>query len=315
MTTETEHIGGAEKLIRDIEGMKIRGAYRITCAALEALALRAKEAVQEGEPLLTLMTATAERLQAAQPSMASVANACAYVLHPLTHPQASSLIPQEAYDLVTTRKREFLTEFEQAQQKLIEVGSHVIRDDDVIFIHSYSGTLLGILDQACQEGKQFAVIATESRPYCEGREMVAQLLRRNIPCTLIIDMAAGTYLRRATKALVGTDAILANGSVVNKMGTQLLALACQAYGIPLYAAGTILKFSVQSLRGDEVQLLERPDDAGIAPAELSNRTGLQVANRIFDVTPARYIEALITDRGVLPPAAVAGFRDDPLLCP
>lgn len=310
-----EDSGVAEELIRDIEEMRVRGAYLITCVALEALALRAKEVAEKEGAFFDAMATTAERLKAAQPSMASVANACAYVLKPLTHPEAADLTPQEAYRLVTTRSREFLTGFKRAQQGVVEVGARVVRDGDVVFVHSYSGTLLGILHRAREEGKRFTVIATESRPYCEGREMVAQLLKQEIPCTLIIDMAAGTYLRRATKALVGGDAILANGSIVNKMGTQLVALACHAYGIPFYAAASILKFSLQSLQGDKVKLLERPDDAGIAPSALADMESLQVENRIFDVTPARYIEALITDRGLLSPAAVAGFRDDPLLCP
>ena len=143
--------------------------------------------------------------------------------------------------------------------------------------------------------------------------MVTELLELGIPCTLIIDAAMGSYLQRANKALVGSDSILANGSVVNKMGTQLLALACHAYSVPLYAAGSILKLSLESLQGGEVKLLDRPDDGGIAPSGLAGGKELRVENRIFDVTPAQYIEALITDKGVLPPAAIVGFCNDPLL--
>lgn len=309
----TDSIRSAEQLIRDIEDMKVKGAYLITCVALEALVLRAEETAAVGEPLLDALTTAAERLKAAQPSMASVTNACGYVLNPLLQPKASSMTSQEIRQLVTTRSKEFLAAFEQAQQQVIEVGSKVVHNDDVIFIHSYTGTLLGIFSRAREEGKQFRIIATESRPYCEGRAMVTALLKLDIPCRLIIDAAMGSYLKKANKALVGSDSILANGGVVNKMGTQLLAFACHAYGVPLYAAGSILKLSLESLQGGEVKLLERPDDGGIGSSERADGKELQVENRIFDVTPAQYIEALISDKGVLPPAAIIGFRDEPLL--
>jgi eIF-2B alpha/beta/delta-like uncharacterized protein len=305
----------AEQLIRDIEDMKIKGAYLITRVTLEALTLLAKAAADQGTSIQEALTAAADRLQAAQPSMASVANACAYVLHPLRQPESTSLSPEQIHQLVVERSQDFLTANDQAQQRVVEVGARVVHDGDVVSIHSYTGTLVGIFRRAREEGKRFSVIATESRPYCEGRVMVAELLELGIPCTLIIDAAIGSYVGRANKSLVGSDSILSNGSVVNKIGTQMLALACHVYGVPLYAAGSILKLSVTSLCGGVVKMLERPDDAGIAPVDVPDRQGLQVENRIFDVTPGHYFEALITDQGVLPPAAIAGFRDHPMLCP
>jgi len=309
----TNDIHSAEQLITDIEDMKVKGAYLITCVALEALTLLTEKTAGAGEALVDTLTTAAKRLKAAQPSMASVANACVYVLNPLMQPKASPMSAPEIQQLVTTRSQQFLVGFEQAQQQVIEVGSRVIRDGDVIFIHSYTGTLLAIFSRAREEGKQFQVIATESRPYGEGRVMVTELLKLGIPCTLIIDAAMGSYIKRANKALVGSDSILANGSVVNKMGTQLLGLACHVYGVPLYAAGSILKLSLESLQGGEVKILERPDDGAIAPSGLAENKMLQVENHIFDVTPAQYIKALITDKGVIAPAAIVGFSNDPLL--
>jgi eIF-2B alpha/beta/delta-like uncharacterized protein len=304
---------GAEQLIREIEDMKVKGAYLITRVALEALALRAKEAAANGVPILEALRAAAHRLQAAQPSMASVANACAYVLHPLAPPESSSLTSEDIHQLVVERSQEFLDANDRAQQAVVEVGARVVQAGDVIFIHSYTGTLLEIFRRACEDGRRFRVIATESRPYCEGRFMVSELLKIGISCTLIIDAAIGSYIGQATKSLVGCDSFLSNGDVVNKIGTQLLALACQVHGVPLYAAGSVLKLSMRSLRGETVKMLERPDDGGIAPADLPDRQGLQVENRIFDVTPGRHFAALITDQGMLPPAAIAGFRDHPRL--
>jgi ribose 1,5-bisphosphate isomerase len=305
----------AEQLIRDIEDMKIKGAYLITRVALEALALRAQELAAEGQPIRDGLVAAADRLRAAQPSMASVANACTYVLHPLLQANRARVTAEQAHELIDQRSRAFFEANDQAQQQVIEIGAGIVRDGDVIFIHSYTGTLLGMFRRAREHGKQFSVIATESRPYCEGRVMVSELLKLGIPCTLVIDAAMGSYVGRANKSLVGSDSFLPNGAVVNKIGTQLLALACQVYGVPLYAAGSVLKLSIAALQGGEVKMLERPDDGGIAPADVADPGLLRVENRIFDATPGRYFEALITDQGVLPPAAIASFRDHPMLRP
>ena len=298
----------SEQLIRDIEDMKVKGAYLITRVALEAIELRAHEAAAQSDRIAPVLRAAADRLRAAQPSMASVGNACAYVLRGLPDDQA-----QQATRQIAERGREFLAAFDRAQEQVVEVGARCVRAGEVFFIHSYTGTLLGMFRRAREHGTQFSVIATESRPYCEGRVMVTELLKLGIPCTIITDASIGSYIQRADKSLVGSDSILSNGGVVNKMGTYLLALACQAARVPLYAAGSIFKLSVASVQGDAVAMLRRPDDGAIAPKDPPPNAPLQVENTIFDLTPAQLIEALITDQGVLPPAAIAGFRDHPML--
>ncbi len=302
----------AEQLIRDIENMKVKGAYLITRVGLEALAMLAQDTSNSSSIREALMTA-ANRLKKAQPSMASVANGCDYVLHPLMQSTASAWSPAQIYQQIVERSQAFLEANDYAQRQVVEVGARTINDGDTIFMHSYTGTLLGIFQRAREAGRTFSMIMTESRPYCEGRVMLNELLKMGIPCTLIIDAAMGSYIQRANKSMVGCDSYLSNGSVVNKIGTQLLGMACQAYGVPLYAAGSVLKLSIASLRGEVVRMLERPDDGGIAPVEVANPQLLQVENRIFDTTPGHYFTALITDHGILPPSAIASFRDHPML--
>ncbi len=300
----------SEQLILDIEDMKVKGAYLITRVSLEALALRAQELVAKAEPTLPALRVASERLKVAQPSMASVANACDYVLRSLPEDDSAQLVRQLA-----ERGQEFLAAFDRAQEQVVEVGARCVRAGDVIFIHSYTGTLLGVFRRAREQGKQFSVIATESRPYCEGRVMVAELLKLGIPCTIVTDASIGSLIGRANKSMVGSDSILSNGSVVNKMGTYLLALACQAARVPLYAAGSVFKLSIASVQGDEVTMLQRLDDGAIAPKDVPSDAPLRVENTIFDITPAHLVEALITDHGLLPPAAIASFRDHPMLRP
>ena len=305
----------AEQLITDIENMKVKGAYLITRVSLQALMLRAAGNFESDEQLLTTLTATARRLKEAQPSMASVANACEFALSVLT-PHNNRYIPADhAVDLLARRSQEFLAHFGQAQDKVIEMGARMVEDDDQIIIHSYSGTLLAIFQRAREAGRQFEIIATESRPYGEGRTMVTELLKLSIPCTISIDAAMASTVHRANKALVGADSFLANGNVVNKIGTHLLGLVCQSHNVPLYAAGNILKLSHESVRGGKIKMLVRSDDGGIAPEDVRGNPALHVENQIFEETSARYFEALITDQGLIPSSAIAQFTHNPFLSP
>lgn len=297
----------AEQLIRDIEDMKVKGAYLITRVALEALTLLARD-----QPDLAALDPAAARLQKAQPSMASVANGCDYVLHSLRQPDSGIGAGQVA-DLIEQRSHEFLDALDRAQQQVEVVGARLLHDGDVVFVHSYTGTLVGIFRRARVAGTRFSVISTESRPYCEGRYLVGELIKLGIPCTQITDASIASFVGRANKSMVGIDSILSNGAVVNKMGTHLLGMACRAYGVPLYAAGSIFKLSMASLRGDEVKMLRRGDDGAIGPVGVADAALLSVENQIFDTTPPHLIEALVTDQGVLPPAAIAGFREHPML--
>jgi translation initiation factor 2B subunit (eIF-2B alpha/beta/delta family) len=305
LTTESE------QLIKDIEDMKVKGAYLITKVALEALGLRAHELAAQGEAPAPALRAASSRLVASQPSMACVANGCGYVLGALS----DDLPPDQVVEALAQRSQAFLAAFDEAQQRALDVGARLVRDGEAIFIHSYTGTLLETFRRARALGKQFRIFATESRPYCEGRFMVSELLKLGIPCTIVTDASIGSYIGRADKSLVGSDSILVNGNVVNKMGTYLLALACRERGVPLYASGNIFKLSMASLRGDEVRMLRRGDDGAvaIAPQGLPADAPITVENTIFDETPARFFAALITDQGVLPPPAIAEFRNHPML--
>jgi len=303
----TETSISAERLIEKIESGEVKGAYDIACAALEALSLRAEELTEAA--FRSEMIATAERLKASQPSMAGVANACSYVLRPIAGPGAEGLSLEEMRRLVRERSERFLTRLKEAQEKVIAFGANLIREGDRVFVHSYSGTILGILRTAWEEGKRFEVIGTQSHPGSEGRTLAASLLDLGVPYTLIADAAIADSIGKATKALVGADSLLADGSVVNKIGTHLVALASYAYGIPFYVAASTFKFSVDTLQGGEMQLLEKADDGSIA-GELAGAKGLRVTNRFFEVTPARLVTAVITERGLIPSTAVVSLCDE-----
>ena len=295
----------ALQIIHDIEEMKVRGAYLITRRALEALELRATElAAQGSEQCRSGTLAAAERLIASQPSMACVENGCAFVAAPLRAAEAQSWSGTQIERTVAARVAAFLDRFQAAQEAVLECGAALVRDGSTVFVHSYSGTLLGILSRARQAAKRFAIVGTESRPYGEGRVLATALVELGVPYTLVTDSAMARTLPRADLALVGVDTFLATGAVVNKMGTLPLALACRYHGKPLYAAGSSFKFSTASQRGEAVVLKTRPDDAGIAPPELAGDPRLMVENLFFETIPGRFFEGIVTEYGLQPPFAV-----------
>ncbi len=218
----------SEELIAAIEDLQVRGAYRITRAAVEALAHRARElAGADWAEFARELRAAAARIQRAQPSMPSVAAGVAHLLAALEEPGEGEGSPRQVSERIAERAAAFVDRLDRAQRDVVAVGSALVRDGDVLFVHSYSGTLRDALQRAWEEGRRFQIIGTESRPYGEGRALAAELARLGVPYTLIIDAASGTYLPRADKVMVGLDAILADGSVVNKVGTYPIALTAR----------------------------------------------------------------------------------------
>lgn len=295
----------ALQIIHDIEEMQVRGAYLITQTALEALALRARELTAGGaEACRAGVLVAADRLIASQPSMACVENGCAFVVAPLREGESKGWSASQIEETIAARADVFRSCFRSAQDAVIRCGAALVRDGSTVFVHSYSGTLRGILRRAWEAGKRFAVTGTESRPYGEGRALAAALVEIGVPYTLITDAATAHTLPRADLALVGADTFLATGALVNKMGTLPLALACRYHGKLLYAAGSSFKFSVASQRGGAVGLKTRPDDAGIAPPELAGDPRLTVENVFFEIIPGHFFEGLITEYGLQPPSAM-----------
>ena len=164
------------------------------------------------------------------------------------------------------------------------------------------GTALGIIRAAVSAGKKIDVFADETRPFLQGARLTAwELQQDGIPTTLITDNMAGHFLHsgRIGCVVVGADRIAANGDVANKIGTYSVAVLAKENGVPFYVAAPISTLDLTLAAGDRIPIEQR------APSEVTEVFGVAVApqnigvqNPAFDVTPARYISAIITERGV-----------------
>lgn len=162
-----------------------------------------------------------------------------------------------------------------------------------IMTHSFSGTVLEVLTNCLSQIEQ--VIVLEGRPRYEGREVARALSNSNASITLITDAQADIFLPRCHAVVVGADSILANGDVLNKAGTALLAWAARGHKIPFYVLCETLKISPKSWSGDLAQLEEKE------PMEVLEQhiPGVNVRNFYFDRTLSRLVTGVITEQGIM----------------
>jgi methylthioribose-1-phosphate isomerase len=189
-------------------------------------------------------------------------------------------------------------------------GAPLVPDGKTVLTHCNAGALatagygtaLGVIRAAVEAGKRIDVFADETRPFLQGARLtVWELQQDDIPATLITDNMAGHFLKsgRIGCVVVGADRIAANGDVANKIGTYSVAVLAKENGVPFYVAAPISTLDLTLASGDSIPIEQR------ASAEVTHvygtqiaPTGTEVQNPAFDVTPARYVTAIITERGV-----------------
>ena len=189
-------------------------------------------------------------------------------------------------------------------------GASLMPDSGTVLTHCNAGALatggygtaLGVIRAAVAAGKKIDVFADETRPFLQGARLTAwELAKDSIPVTLITDNMAGHFMKsgQIKAAIVGADRIAANGDVDNKIGTYSVAVLAKENQIPFYVAAPLSTIDMSLASGDEIPIEER------APSEVTHWAGVATApenvparHPAFDVTPHRYVSAVITERGI-----------------
>lgn len=211
-------------------------------------------------------------------------------------------------------------EDEQINRKLGRLGATLIPDGARILTHCNAGALatggygtaLGVIRAAVAAGKKVSVIADETRPFLQGSRLTAwELQRDKIPVTLICDNMAGYMMQQGEIdcVIVGADRIAANGDVANKIGTYSLAVLAREHGLPFYVAAPVSTIDLKLSDGSLIPIEERDSrevthikEIALAPA------GIRVRNPAFDVTPARLVTAIMTERGIISGDYLSGLQ-------
>lgn len=297
------------------EGIKklwIRGAPAIGIAAAMGIALGAHE-IKAGnfDDFMKELQTVFDVLLATRPTAVNIHWSVERVKRLLNENKEKSI--DELKALLVTEANKVLEEDIEINKTIGRYGNQFIKSGDTIITHCNAGSLAtggygtatGPIRVAHEAGKNIQVIADETRPVLQGARLTAwELMQDNIPVTLISDNTAGAIMQRGEidLAIVGTDRTAANGDVANKIGTYTLAVLCKEHGIPFYVAAPTSSIDFSMATGAEIPIEERGSEevtnifgCRIAPE------GVRVRNIAFDVTPARYITAIITEKGVFRP--------------
>ena len=285
----------ARETAQAIREMIVRGAPAIGCAAAYGLALavrsgenfaEARSALLDSRPTAVNLRWAVERLSAVQP---------------------------RTFEALRAEADRVLAEDLAACRAIGRQGAALVPDGRGILTHCNAGglatagygTALGVVRAALEAGKKCAVFADETRPWLQGARLTAwELLQDGIPVTLLPDAAAASLLSsgRIGCVVVGADRIACNGDTANKVGTYPLALAADAAQVPFFVAAPTSTVDLRASSGREIPIEER------APSEVTHLAGSRVAaegvhvfNPAFDVTPSRYITAIVTEWGVARP--------------
>jgi methylthioribose-1-phosphate isomerase len=300
----------AFEVAEGIRSMVVRGAPAIGCAAaygvaLEAMNLRhaSREAFDKG------METGFEILAASRPTAINLFWALER-LRGVWHANRDSTTDKIA-DQMIAEAHEISAEDVRINRRLGSYGAALLPDRARVLTHCNAGALataghgtaLGVIRSAVEAGKHISVVVDETRPFLQGARLTAwEMVRENIPVTLITDNMSGYMISRGEidVVIVGTDRVTANGDVVNKIGTYMLAVLAQRHGIPFYVACPISTIDLATPDGTTVPIEERAADevTGFRENQWSAK-GVQVRNPSFDVTPADLVTALITEKGVV----------------
>jgi methylthioribose-1-phosphate isomerase len=208
----------------------------------------------------------------------------------------------------------------ESTRHLSRYGAELIKDGFTVLTHCNagplaapdSGTALGVIIAAHQQGKKVRVLADETRPLLQGARLTAwELQKAGVPVTLITDGMAGSFLRRGKVdcVITGADRIAANGDTANKIGTYGVAVLAGENKVPFYIAAPTSTIDPSLKTGDAIPIEERrPEEVTRLNGRPIAPEGVGAANPAFDVTPHKYITAIITEKGIIRPPYVKGIR-------
>ncbi len=305
-----------EPVARAIEDLAVRGAPAIGCAAALGLAAVCTTFSEDAAQFRQQVDGALDRLARTRPTAVNLFVAIE---------QLRAVMAKAQTDAPAASLRDAIREVARAHAdddlamclRMGEYGAGLMPDEGNVLTHcntgalatSGFGTALGVIRRARALGKRFGVYADETRPVLQGARLTAwELWKDQIPVRVIADNMAGALMAQGEiqAAIVGADRIARNGDVANKIGTYTVAVLCKHHGIPFYVAAPWTTIDLSLATGAEIPIEERDgDEVRFHGGKLMTPADVEVRNPAFDVTPAALIEAIVTDRGVFRPDALA----------
>ena len=303
---------GYKDVIRGIQRMVIRGAPAIGVAAAMGLALGAYSIRAKSYPtFVSRLKKIAKEIILARPTAVNLRWAVERMMglaqdmrgHPLDEIKAA----------LKAESERILAEDIEVNQKIGELGQGLVPNGSTVLTHCNAGSLatggygtaLGVIRSAHGNGKKIEVIADETRPWLQGLRLTAfELMEEGIPVCVIADSAAGFMMRekRIDLVITGADRIASNGDVANKIGTYQVAVLAKTHKIPFYVAAPLSTIDPAITHGDMIPVEQRSPEEICKFGRLEiGPTGVTALNPAFDITPASYVSAIITEKGIIRP--------------
>jgi methylthioribose-1-phosphate isomerase len=301
-----------EEVAEAIKKMVVRGAPAIGISAAMGLALGAQQSVGTSVADLKFdFDYMCEVMAATRPTAVNLFWAIERMREALRRASLQTDDVEEAKSLLVKEAQAIFREDLESNRALGRFGGELISDGSTVLTHCNAGALatagdygtaLGVIRGARDAGKRVAVIADETRPFLQGARLTAwELDKDEIPVTLITDNMAGHIMKKGEVdvVVVGADRIAANGDVANKIGTYTVAVLAKEHGIPFYVAAPISTVDLATPDGSKIPIEQRDarEVTHIAGRQMVP-DGVEIENPAFDVTPAKYVNAIITERGI-----------------
>jgi len=287
-----------KKEIQDLK--KIQGATQVAKAVVFALNKYGQNLkTKDKQKFIKQLKKASEILQSARPTEPLSQNGVKFIFHRL---RKEKDITQAKTNLQKATK-EFLALIERTTKDISFKASKIIKNNENIFTHCHSSVVEESFKQAKKQGRKFRVFNTETRPLFQGHITAKNLLKAGIPVTMVVDSSAGFLISRYSgkrlmmdKVIIGCDAILPDGSIINKIGSFGISVVAFEEKVPVYIIASLLKFHPKSW----ITIEER------SPKEVWKNApkNLKIINFAFDIVPAKYITGIICEAGLIKPKEV-----------
>ncbi|MGB9822550.1 S-methyl-5-thioribose-1-phosphate isomerase [Thermodesulfovibrio sp.] len=301
-----------EEIAQAIENLSIRGAPAIGIAAAYAVAVASIGLKSSSaKKFLSDLNPVFQRVINTRPTAVNIKWAVDRIKNLIE--KNASLSVSELKDLIINEALKIHEEDIQTNKRIGENALHLFKEGCTVITYCNAGALAtggygtatAPMYLAKENGIKFKVIACETRPVLQGARITAfELMKAGIDVTLICDNTAGALLRKGMIdfAIVGTDRTVRNGDVANKIGTYSLAVLCRENNVPFYVAAPSSSIDLSIPSGDMIPIEQRaPEEVTTIKGVRVAPEGIKVINLAFDVTPADYITAIITEKGIFKP--------------
>ncbi len=290
-----------QNYLKEIKSDLTHGSSWLAARAAEIL-LEASDSFKKGdvEDYVSFLKFYAKKIANARPSMLAIENAIVYLVGRVMEGYSRNLDLEALKELLRSEVKNWLRAKDEAFKRCVEHTTNLFKEGSKVLTHSFSSTVLEALKKASSKVK-LEIYVTESRPLYEGRAMAKELAKSGCEVTLITDASIGYFTKEVDLALTGADTISADGSVINKMGTYLLALAAKKASIPFYVTAETLKIGVSTL-------FSKPKLEERSPSQVYRALkGLKVRNIYFDITPPDLVTKIICEHGFVEPEKVHDY--------